>query len=426
MIWLLLTIYSLLLLSCSATAVVDEGNNTIAETSNNTSENIECEEEDIPCDELSEWAYEFYEEEDYNESINYAKQAIACNCATSNAGKIYSSLAKSYVALGEGDVKIASTIKKGLSYDPENIDLVELAIWNAKRLNDANSEISNLELLLSLDKSINNFKRLSDVYRKERQYKNQERIVKDWLNLFPDDNDASQELKLLYSKQGKDEFHIDKERCEKNPDNFDYCFNYAKGLARSARFEEALKELNKMLKKYPSNETLMKKTAEVYLDNYDQNEALILYKKLVRINSKNIDYLLSISKIYQDIEKFRDAHKWAKKAINASNNNNKLDALVNYAELLKNSVESCSEESLSLEDKAVYEISYKYYRLAYKNGHTASKNMIDWFKNNKKTLLPTLEDWFLMDTDLSELKPIEINPNRKCYVWVEETVQKIQ
>ena len=125
MIWLLLTIYSLLLLSCSATAVVDEGNNTIAETSNNTSENIECEEEDIPCDELSEWAYEFYEEEDYNESINYAKQAIACNCATSNAGKIYSSLAKSYVALGEGDVKIASTIKKGLSYDPENIDLVE-------------------------------------------------------------------------------------------------------------------------------------------------------------------------------------------------------------------------------------------------------------------------------------------------------------
>ena len=204
---------------------------------------------------------------------------------------------------------------------------MELAIWNAKRLNDIDSEISNLELLLSIDENINNFKRLSDVYRKEKRYKDQERIVKDWLSFSPNDNEANQELKLLYNKLDKDVLTIDKERCENNPENFDFCFDYAKGLANSARFDEALKELNKMVKKYPSNEELLKKTADVYLDNYNQNEALVIYKKLITLNKKNVDYFISISKIYQDIEKFRDAHKWAKKAINASNSNNKLNSV---------------------------------------------------------------------------------------------------
>ena len=85
-----------------------------------------------------------------------------------------------------------------------------------------------------------------------------------------------------------------------------------------------------------------------------------MYKKLIRIESNNIDYLIEISKIYQDTEKYRDAHKWAKKALNVSSSN--LNAIVNYAQLFKNSVESCSGEDLLLEDKAVYEISFKYYR----------------------------------------------------------------
>ena len=114
---ILLLFYSLLIFSCSSTAVVDE-DSFVLETKTEY-EDIECEEEDIPCDELSEWAYEYYEEGDFEESINTAKQAIVCNCAISNAGKIYSSLAKSYAELGKENNKISSAIKKGLSYDPE-------------------------------------------------------------------------------------------------------------------------------------------------------------------------------------------------------------------------------------------------------------------------------------------------------------------
>ena len=139
--------------------------------------------------------------------------------------------------------------------------------------------------------------------------------------------------------------------------------------------------------------------------------------------NSSIEYAIEISRIYQDMEKYGNAHKWGKKALNISTSNS--DALFNYAQLFKNSVESCSEEELVLEDKVVYEISYKYYRLAYKKGSKESKNMINWFKNNKETVLPTLEDWFLIETDKNELKPIEINPNKKCYSWVEQSVEKI-
>ena len=424
--FILLLFYSLLVFSCSAS--VNESSNTVkteSQTENSDldyEEEIQCEDDDIPCEALSIWVSESFDEGDFEEAINNANQAIACNCSVSNAAEIYSGLARSYAGLYD-DSKASNAIKKGLSYEPENIELIELAVWNANRLNQIDDEISNLELLLTIDKSVDFFKRLSDVYRRERRYNDQVRIIKKWLKSFPNDTNANAELKLAYNKLGKDEFAIDKERCEKNPDNFDYCFNYASNLAKSARFDDSIKEFIKMAKKFPSNEKLMLKTAEVYLDNYNQNEALILFKKLIRMNPDNISYLIELSRIYQDSEKFRDAHKWAKKALNISNTN--ALALLNYAQLFKNSVESCSDEELNLEDKAVYEISYKYYRLAFKQGNKESKNMIEWFKSNKSSVLPTLEDWFLVDTQESELRPIDINPNRNCYSWVEQSVDKI-
>ena len=73
----------------------------------------------------------------------------------------------------------------------------------------------------------------------------------------------------------------------------------------------------------------------------------------------------------------------------------------------------------------MYEIAYKYYRESYKKGYKESKSMINWFKQNENSVLPTLEDWFLIDSDQNELKPIEINSNNSCYSWVEQSVERI-
>lgn len=420
--FVLLYFLTLIVFSCSSSI---ESSVEIQNSSTDVydiNEKIECEDEDIPCENLSIWASEYFEEEEYEDAIDGAKQAIACNCSVDYAADIFSVLTRAYVEIGD-DSEASNAINKGLSYEPENIELVELAVWNSKRMDDKDAEIENLEFLITLDNSIDNFKRLSDVYRKNRMYNDQVRIIKKWISIYPQDDIANQELKLAYNKLGKDELAIDKERCEKNPENFDYCFNYASSLAKAARFEDSLKEFIKMTKKFPSNEKLMLKTAEVYLDNYNEDEALILFKKLIRMKPDNINYVIELSKIYQDSEKFRDAHKWAKKALNISNTN--ATALLNYAKLFKNSVESCSDEELKLEDKAVYEIAYKYYRLAFKQGNKESKNMIEWFKSNKKSVLPTLEDWFLVDTQESQLRPIDINPDRSCYSWIEQSVDKI-
>ena len=434
----LLFLGSFLLYSCSSSIVVDESNNTITKTISNKSgsfaidkidsyeEKIECEEVDVPCEALSSFISEAYSDGDFIDAIYYANQAIACNCAISNAAEIYGNLTRAYIEIDK-DNKASEAIEKGLSYNPNNTDLIELAIWNAKRLNNINDEILYLEALLVIKKESSTkgklvFKKLANVYRRERRYIDQIQTIKQWLKVDPDNSEANDELKIAFKKTGQDELGIDKERCIKNPENYNFCFEYAKNLVKAGRFEESIIVLSDMEKKHPKNEQLINKMAEVYLTNYNQDKALISYKKLVRINSKNTIYLLEISKIYQDKEKYGNAHKWAKKALRMDPNDGAL--IYNLAEVYKNSVESCSSETLALEDKAMYEIAYKYYLKAYKNRNKESKYMIDYFKNNKRNVLPDIEDWFLIDQGSNELSPSEINPKKNCYIWVEEKVER--
>jgi len=308
---------SFLLYSCSSSIVVDESNNTITKTISNKSgsfaidkvdsyeEKIECEEVDVPCEALSSFISEAYSDGDFIDAIYYANQAIACNCAISNAAEIYGNLTRAYIEIDK-DNKASEAIEKGLSYNPNNTDLIELAIWNAKRLNNVNDEILYLEKLLVIKKESSTkgklvFKKLANVYRRERRYIDQIQIIKQWLKVDPDNSEANDELKLAYKKTGQDELGIDKERCIKNPENYNFCFEYAKNLVKAGRFEESIIVLINMEKKHPKNEQLINKMAEVYLTNFNQDKALVSYKKLVRINSKNTIYLLEISKIYQDI-----------------------------------------------------------------------------------------------------------------------------
>ena len=412
---------SMLIFSCSTSnGVVIESSMDTNITDSQNEEIIECEEGAPPCDVLSSWVYDAYLSNEFDEVINEANHAIACNCAVTHADQIYAFLARAYVELGE-DNEATKSIEKGLSYSSENLELIELAIWNSKRLGNIEDEISYLELLITIDNNPKNYQKLSDVYRKQKKYNDQIRILKEWIKIDPDNNKPNEELKLAFKNTGRDEFEIDKQRCDKNPENFDYCFMYAKNLINSKRFNEALSVMENMKKRHPKSENLLNTIAEVSISNYDIDNALNTYKELVKINSNEPVYLIEISKIYQDKEKYGQAHKFAKKALrmNASS-----ESIFNIAELLKNTVESCSEDNLKLEDKAVYEISYKYYRQAFKKGNKESKNMINWFKENKNSVLPTLEDWFLIDNDSNELTPAEINPNNSCYSWVEHSVQR--
>ena len=413
---------AIFLYSCSTsnTVVIESSNDTNVVDAQDI-ENIECEENAPPCDVLSSWVYDAYISNEYDEVINEAKHAIACNCAVSHADQIYAFLARAYVELGE-DNNAIEAIDRGLSYSSENIELIELAIWNSKRLKNTADEISYLELLLTIKNNPDTYGKLAEVYRKEKMYNDQIRVLREWLKIDPENNKPNEELKLAFKKTGRDEFEIDKQRCEKNPENFEFCFEYANNLINSKRFDEALNVMSDMKKRHPKNEKLLKNIGEVSISNYDIDNALDTYKQLIKINSKEVQYLLEISKIYQDQEKYGQAHKFAKKALKISTSE---AAVFNFAELLKNSVESCSKESLKLEDKAVYEISNRYYKQAYKKGNKESKSMINWFKENKSTVLPTLEDWFLVDNDKNELKPIEINPSNTCYSWVEQSVERV-
>ena len=92
-----------------------------------------------------------YQDQDYRDAIYQCESAINCGCSTSRnddnvlfAAQIYSYLGKTYAELDEHD-SVSYAFEKGLSYLPEDIDLLNLAIWNARILRDIESEILYLE-----------------------------------------------------------------------------------------------------------------------------------------------------------------------------------------------------------------------------------------------------------------------------------------
>ena len=104
---ILLSLFLFLLFSC--TTSVDEDSNTVKIESKGGSfsleyeyeEEVECEEGAPPCDVLASWVYDAYISNEYDEVVNEARHAIACNCAVTHADQIYSLLARAYVELDE-------------------------------------------------------------------------------------------------------------------------------------------------------------------------------------------------------------------------------------------------------------------------------------------------------------------------------------
>ena len=103
-------------------------------------------------------------------------------------------------------------------------------------------------------------------------------------------------------------------------------------FVNSKRFNESLSVMETMKKRHPKNEKLLVTIGEVSISNYNIDDALEVYKELVKINTDETSYLIEISKIYQDKEKFGQAHKFAKKALRIDASP---ESIFNFAELLK-------------------------------------------------------------------------------------------
>ena len=135
--------FSIVLFSCSASIENDAGDEVFVVEIENDEEMIECEEGAPPCDVLSSWVYDAYDSNEYQEVVNEAKHAIACNCAVTHADQIYTFLARAYVELDQ-DAKATKSIEKGLSYSPENMEWL-MMIQKLSGGNTDNDKFKNTE-----------------------------------------------------------------------------------------------------------------------------------------------------------------------------------------------------------------------------------------------------------------------------------------
>ena len=68
-----------------------------------------------------------------------------------------------------------------------------------------------------------------------------------WLNIEPENKKAISEKKIVYSKLGKDENDINRERWNSDKSNLQYGLDYAEGLVEKGEIELAINVCNELL-----------------------------------------------------------------------------------------------------------------------------------------------------------------------------------
>ena len=151
-----------------------------------------------------------------------------------------------------------------------------------------------------------------------------------------------------------------------------------------------------------------------YLDLYELDKALKVYRQLIAFDGKNISHFIAISKIYLDLGEYSESIRFADKAVSLSDT---AESYYNRAQIYKGIVESCVAEELTMSDKAVYEMGWQDLNTAASKGHKKAKKQSKFYSKNN--LITQFEDWFKLSG-----KPSSFKPKGKCYSIIKKSIRK--
>ena len=370
----------------------------------------ECE----PCGLLLNFASTNYQNSDWRSAVNNYTQLLNCNCGNLDPENTYKYMAYSYQQLGLLD-SAAYIFDQGLKYTSEDIELLRMAGENSGKLGKIDNQIYYLDRILVLEEhNLKNLEALSNVYRDQGMFEEQINILDIWLKYDESNKKINAEKKAAFFALGKDVSSVDKERWELEPSNIQYGIYYIETLKEEDSNEMVIEVCNELLIYDKYNKEVLKNLAEAYQNIYKEEDALITYKNLAKVDPSNYKVPIEISKILINQEEFEEALAWSIKAISISGS--KGDALYQRAEVYFSIAESCSSDPLQFWDKVVYEISWKNYVLAVDRGYRQAKSRVDFLAENYIT---TSADWFMRPDGENQ-----VSPQGDCYSWIEETVER--
>lgn len=373
---------------------------------------VEIESRNKECNMYLSFATTNYQNRDYLSAIENYAEVIALGCSKINAEQIFQWMGRSYIELNKLD-SAAYIFKQGLKYLPNDISLLEVTAWNEGRMENIENQIFYYEKIIEIDESNTSImKKLSDIYRDKEMYDDQLQIINKWLKIDKTNKIAIGEKKAAYLALGKDVSDVDRQRWEKNMSNIQYGLEYVNSLMNNEDQNKALEVLLKLRTYDKFNKDILEKMSSIYLDNSENNLALDSFQNLYKIE-KNYKTAIEISKILIEEEDYKSALDWSITAIEDSGENGA--SLFQRAEVYFALADACSGESLTFNDKLVYEISFEDYSSALKKGFYRARARKEFLEENNIT---SKGDWFMLGNETIA------KPEGNCYDWITRKVSK--
>ena len=384
-----------------------------------TYENLEdC---DDPCDVLLSFSAEAWSSHDWRRAIDNYNKLFNCSCKETreNPETIYKYLGYSYRQLNLFD-SAAYVFNQGLKHTQDDIELLNYAGENAGKLGQVEKQIYYYDKIISIEENnLEVLELLSDVYREQDMYEEQINILDTWLKYDRSNRKASAEKKAAFEALGKDVSNVDKERWESEPSNIKYGLDYVRSLENAGDTEKIIKACNELLVYEKYNTDILRSLGDAYLNLYKYDDALNIYKTLVKVSPNDFDLAIEISKILINKEKYPEALEWAEKAIGISGK--KGAAIFQRAEVYFEIAQNCSsnENQLSHWTNAVYEFAWQDYSAAYNIGYKQALNRKMWLEEGK--IITQIGTWFQLEPK-TEIKLSECPLD--CYSWINRTLKK--
>ncbi|NQV37463.1 MAG: hypothetical protein HQ509_05580 [Candidatus Marinimicrobia bacterium] len=378
---------------------------------------------ELRCPRLMSSAAEYYRNQDWKETVQIYSQLIDLGCDQWNPDyappeEIYLYYAIAYEFLGSFDSS-EYILLKGLKVLPDNCELLKRLVYSYKRQNKLDDEIVERERIIDLcSVDTENMMELVRAYGEKNDCDRQIDILRNVLEIEPNNQIAKGELVVAYENCGRDILEIYAERCESNPDNISYCIDYADKLIESDRPEDAVNVLKSVIMIDNSSKIAFKKLAKAYEMSDDLPNASKAFEELFKIDPRDVSIALKVSEVNTLADDYGKAIRWADKAAQISNNSG--DALGQKGQVYYKALSYCRSEDISDDDRIIALLAFKYFSQADEKGNRKYRGSMSWLEEND--ILFSKANWFMLDND--KKRRGWVKPESSCYSWVTEKLDK--
>jgi len=377
----------------------------------------------VRCPRLMSSAAEYYRNRDWKQTVKIYEEITTLDCDEWNPNfappqEIYQYYAIAYEQMGKFDSS-EYVLLDGLQKLPDNVELRKRLAYSYKKQGKNEQEIIEYERLVEMaPEDVTIMNELSKLYKENERYDDQIFILEKILKLDEGNEIAQSELAMAFESSGRDPLDVYRKRYEDNPANLSYGLDYADRLTQADQYEDAIPVLDELIRQDPSSKRAYRKLAEATKAVDDLGRAAKAYEELFKIDPRDGRIAINISDAYLENNDYRQALKWADKAVSLDNKSG--NGLGQKGKVYYYGWDNFRQNPFTNDDRLIAKLAYDYFVKAEKKGYRGFSKST-WLKENEKDILYGKAQWFMAEDKVKRNR--SISATTSDYDWVTESLK---